>query len=162
MKDYRIKYVDVFRAIEKLQISSSHVILLMGIYLGNYQSIYGDVGLEEKEGYYLYKGIKIYSISSEHTSILILRQEDLPFVYFEPLMDFTLVNSTDLVNDSTQLYCNIQSDSSETSNKVLLLLNAYIHYNEKLRYVRLNIMYQLSDEGNDNFDEIQPINKLIV
>lgn len=164
VKDYRIKYVDVFRAIEKLQISSSHVILLMGIYLGNYQNIYGDVGLEEKEGYYLYKGIKIYSIGSEHTSILILRQEDLPFVYFKPLKDFTLVNPNDLLNDSTQLYCNIQSDSSETPNKdkVSLFLNAYIHYNEKLRYVRLNIMYQLSDEGNDNFDEIQPINKFIV
>lgn len=147
-----------------LQISSSHIILLMGVYLGNYQNIYGDVRLEEKEGYYLYKRIKIYSISSEHTSILVLRQEDLPFVYFKPLKDFTLVNPNDLLNDSTQLYCNIQSDSSETPNKdkVSLFLNAYIHYNEKLRYVRLNIMYQLSDEGNDNFDEIQPINKFIV
>lgn len=164
VKDYRIKYVDIFKAIEKLQLSSNHVIVLMGVYLGKYQAIYGEVGLQEKEGYYLYKGIKIFSIESERASIFILKKEDLPLVYFKPLENFNFVKPGDSIDESIQLYCNIQSDTSSTINKdkVSILLNAYIHYNERLRYIRLNVIHQLSDEGMDNFDEIQPINKFIV
>lgn len=85
IKSYQIQYQSIFKALDALKLDESCAILLFGIYLGKYSSIYGDVaGIEEIDGRVVkYNNVSVYSVnSSSAESIVVMRVKEMPCVSF--------------------------------------------------------------------------------
>ena len=104
---YRIQYKDIFKALDKLEISTSHYLLCAGVYLGNYTAMYGDVGGFDNNGN-TYKGVEIHSMDIQMMSIFVIPKTCLPYVEYiksqpvgnlVPLGDSGLYSNLDEVSD---------------------------------------------------------------
>ena len=118
VKSYRIQYKDIFKALDRLLIKDSCYLLSAGVYLGNYEAMYGRV-----EGYdnihTTYKDIFIHSIDSQMLSIFVIPKECLPFVEYTSISPATNMRPLD---ESNTLYSNIDDISVPGFNQSLFFL----------------------------------------
>lgn len=144
VRNVRIAYKDIKRVLDVIGVNEKNAVLSLGVYLGNYEAIYGkedDEKFVDKDGYRTYKGCNIYSIPSTQKSIVVMRKSDIPFVKKEMLADD---NNLDLIDEKEFFYSNIDriKDLSEEYAQFLIVdrgLNLYSKI--QFRYIRLNIDY---------------------
>ena len=90
VRNVRIAYKDIKRVLDVIGVNEKNAVLSLGVYLGNYEAIYGkedDDKFDDKDGYRTYKGCNIYSIPSTQQSIVVMQKSDIPFVRKEKLAD---------------------------------------------------------------------------
>lgn len=157
---YRVQFADLFRALNRLQLDSErHIIVSLNVYLGTYQSIYGEIeGLDQKS----YNGVGIYEVPSRFAqSIVVLRKEDMPRYAFSNIpMNPARTKGLKLLDESLGLYSDIDTLSSDHS--ALTVARAVQVYDRTPRYIRLNICYDTTQGKCDlhevrSFDETMDI-----
>ena len=143
VRNVSIAYKDIKRVLDVIGVNEKFAVLSLGVYLGNYEEIYGkgeDDKFVDMDGYRTYKGCNIYSIPSTQQSIVVMQQTDIPFVKKEELEDN---KSLDLIDEKEFLYSNINSieDLSEEVQYLIVDRGLYLYSKEQFRYIRLNVDY---------------------
>lgn len=154
---YRIQYKDIFPALKKLHISSSkYAILSMGVYLGNYETIYGDVdGLDIQGDQYKYDGMDIIPITSRIEGLVIIRKSALPFIKIVEDVN----SKISLIDEKSMLYCNIDDMYKTPGSENILKLRKLMQlcYNDQsFDYALLNVTYN-SSLGELDINTIKPL-----
>lgn len=148
VRNVRIAYKDIKRVLDVIGVNEKNAILSLGVYLGNYEDIYGkdeDEKFGDHKGYRSYKGCNIYSIPSTQQSILVMQKSDIPFVKKEKLDD---ENELDLIDKKEFFYSNINriNDLSEKEQFLIVNRGLYLYSKERFRYIRLNVDYNFGFE----------------
>lgn len=144
VRNVRIAYKDIKRVLNVIDVSDNYAALSLGVYLGNYEDLYGkegDVKFVEQDAYRSYKGCNIYSIPSTQQCIVVIKKCDMPFVKKEKLSDS---HKLALLDNDEYFYSNIDDlkDLSDENNQNLYVdRGIYIYSKEKFRYIRLIIDY---------------------
>lgn len=143
VRNVRIAYKDIKQVLDVIGVNKNLAVLSLGVYLGNYEAIYGkedDGKFVEMNGYRTYKGCNIYSIPSTQQSIVVMHKSDIPFVKKEKLEDD---NDLDLIDEDEFFYSNIDSikDLSEEVQYLIVDRGLYLYSKERFRYIRLNVDY---------------------
>lgn len=143
VRNVRIAYKDIKRVLDVIGVNEKNAVLSLGVYLGNYEAIYGkedDDKFDDKDGYRTYKGCNIYSIPSTQQSIVVMQKSDIPFVRKEKLADD---KKLDLIDEEEFFYSNINSikDLSEKEQFLLVDRGLFLYSKERFRYIRLNVDY---------------------
>lgn len=139
----RIAYKDIKRVLDVIGVNENLAVLSLGVYLGNYEAIYGkedDEKFVDMDGYRTYKGCNIYSIPSTQRSIVVMQKSDIPFIKKEELADN---KGLDLIDNVNFFYSNINSinDLSEEVQYLIVNRGLYLYSKERFRYIRLTIDY---------------------
>lgn len=143
-KSYRVAYKDIKKVFDCIGVNEDYAVLMMGVYLGNYEEIHGKNDkehFEECEQGMKYKGCRIYSIPSAMQSIIILKKKDLPYI---DLGEVSKSDSLTLLEQENYLYSNIDSitDIKKESVDLLIRRGAVLYEpNYHIKYMRLNINY---------------------
>lgn len=142
-RNVRIAYKDIKRVLDVIGVNENFAVLSLGVYLGNYEAIYGkedDEKFVDMEGYRTYKGCNIYSIPSTQQSIVVMQKSDIPFVKKEELEDD---DDLDLIDEKEFFYSNINriNDLSEKEQFLIVHRGLYLYSKERFRYIRLNVDY---------------------
>lgn len=144
VRTVRIAYKDIKHVLDVIGVNDEFAILSLGVYLGNYEAIYGkedDVQFVEKEKSRSYNDCNIYSIPSTQQCIVIMKKCDMPFIKKEKLTDS---HDLDLVSKEEFFYSNIDKlkELSEEIDQFLIVdRGLYLYSKEQFRYIRLNIDY---------------------
>ena len=144
VRNVRIAYKDIKRVLDVIGVNENFAVLSLGVYLGNYEAIYGkeeDDNFVDHKGYRSYKGCNIYSIPSTQQSIIVMQKSDIPFIRKEKLADD---NNLDLIDEKEFFYSNIDKieDLSEEKEQYLIVdRGLYLYSKERFRYIRLNVDY---------------------
>lgn len=152
VRNVRIAYKDIKRVLDVIGVNEKNAVLSLGVYLGNYEAIYGkedDDKFEDKDGYRTYKGCNIYSIPSTQQSIVVMQKSDIPFIRKEKLADD---NNLDLIDEKEFFYSNIDKieDLSEDVQYLIVNRGLYLYSKERFRYIRLNVDYNSGFETDMN------------
>ena len=152
VRNVRIAYKDIKRVLDVIGVNEKNAVLSLGVYLGNYEAIYGkedDDKFEDKDGYRTYKGCNIYSIPSTQQSIVVMQKSDIPFIRKEKLADD---NNTDLIDEKEFFYSNIDKieDLSEDVQYLIVYRGLYLYSKERFRYIRLTVDYNSGFETDMN------------
>ena len=139
----RIAHKDIKRVLDVIGVNENLAVLSLGVYLGNYEAIYGkedDEKFVDMDGYRTYKGCNIYSIPSTQRSIVVMQKSDIPFIKKEELADN---KGLDLIDNVNFFYSNINSinDLSEEVQYLIVNRGLYLYSKERFRYIRLTIDY---------------------
>lgn len=149
-----IPYIDMGKALEALDLDHSYAIITMGI---------NNSFFSETEGFncddsnqYLYGESKVYQIPAPDSSIVIMKENELPF--FKSRNDNEgLDGDMQLLDRDTNLYSNIDKLSDKL--RILKVAQCYnLYVPKKLRYIRIKISYNLTSDLM-LLNKIQPINK---
>ncbi len=143
VRNVRIAYKDIKRVLDVIGVNEKIAVLSLGVYLGNYEVIYGkedDEKFVDMDGYRTYKGCNIYSIPSTQQSIVVMPKSDIPFVKKEKLEDD---NDLDLIDEEEYFYSNINNikDLSEEVQYLIVDRGLFLYSKERFRYIRLNVDY---------------------
>ena len=142
------------KALEALDLDHSYAIITMGI---------NNSFFSETEGFncddsnqYLYGKSKVYQIPAPDSSIVIMKENELPF--FKSRNDNEgLDGDMQLLDRDTNLYSNIDKLSDKL--RILKVAQCYnLYVPKKLRYIRIKISYNLTSDLM-LLNKIQPINK---
>lgn len=169
IKDYTIAYEDIFKAFDRLDLDSTkHIILLQGVYLGNYEEQDGNQNnyiynpnqnnfiYNSNTGVFSYNNVNIINIPSQESSILILKISDLPYYEFCEIDDKDLAK----INKDSFLYSNL--DSINPSDCILeLRYKLKFNYNSDLNFIKLKISYNLPLGSNGDLDSIEKFDKVM-
>lgn len=152
VRNVRIAYKDIKRVLDVIGVNEKNAVLSLGVYLGNYEAIYGkedDDKIDDKDGYRTYKGCNIYSIPSTQQSIVVMQKSDIPFIRKEKLADD---NNLDLIDEKEFFYSNIDKieDLSEEVQYLIVNRGLYLYSKERFRYIRLNVDYNSGFETDMN------------
>lgn len=152
VRNVRIAYKDIKRVLDVIGVNEKNAVLSLGVYLGNYEAIYGkedDDKFDDKDGYRTYKGCNIYSIPSTQKSIVVMQKSDIPFIRKEKLADD---NNLDLIDEKEFFYSNIDKieDLSEEVQYLIVNRGLYLYSKERFRYIRLNVDYNSGFETDMN------------
>ena len=152
VRNVRIAYKDIKRVLNVIGVNEKNAVLSLGVYLGNYEAIYGkedDNKFVDKDGYRTYKGCNIYSIPSTQKSIVVMQKSDIPFVKEEKLEDDKGLKQID---EEGFFYSNIDSikDLSEEVQYLIVNRGLYLYSKERFRYIRLNVDYNSGFETDMN------------
>lgn len=152
VRNVRIAYKDIKRVLDVIGVNEKNAVLSLGVYLGNYEAIYGkedDDKFDDKDGYRTYKGCNIYSIPSTQQSIVVMQKSDIPFIRKEKLADD---NNLDLIDEKEFFYSNIDKieDLSEEVQYLIVNRGLYLYSKERFRYIRLNVDYNSGFETDMN------------
>lgn len=152
VRNVRIAYKDIKRVLDVIGVNEKNAVLSLGVYLGNYEAIYGkedDDKIDDKDGYRTYKGCNIYSIPSTQQSIVVVQKSDIPFIRKEKLADD---NNLDLIDEKEFFYSNIDKieDLSEEVQYLIVNRGLYLYSKERFRYIRLNVDYNSGFETDMN------------
>lgn len=152
VRNVRIAYKDIKRVLDVIGVNEKNAVLSLGVYLGNYEAIYGKEDydkFDDKDGYRTYKGCNIYSIPSTQQSIVVMQKSDIPFIRKEKLADD---NNLDLIDEKEFFYSNIDKieDLSEEVQYLIVNRGLYLYSKERFRYIRLNVDYNSGFETDMN------------
>ena len=152
VRNVRIAYKDIKCVLDVIGVNEKNAVLSLGVYLGNYEAIYGkedDDKFDDKDGYRTYKGCNIYSIPSTQKSIVVMQKSDIPFIRKEKLADD---NNLDLIDEKEFFYSNIDKieDISEEVQYLIVNRGLYLYSKERFRYIRLNVDYNSGFETDMN------------
>ena len=152
VRNVRIAYKDIKCVLDVIGVNEKNAVLSLGVYLGNYEAIYGkedDDKFDDKDGYRTYKGCNIYSIPSTQKSIVVMQKSDIPFIRKEKLADD---NNLDLIDEKEFFYSNIDKieDLSEEVQYLIVNRGLYLYSKERFRYIRLNVDYNSGFETDMN------------
>lgn len=152
VRNVRIAYKDIKRVLDVIGVNEKNAVLSLGVYLGNYEAIYGkedDDKFDDKDGYRTYKGCNIYSIPSTQQSIVVIQKSDIPFIRKEKLADD---NNLDLIDEKEFFYSNIDKIEDLSKEVQYLIVNRglYLYSKERFRYIRLNVDYNSGFETDMN------------
>lgn len=152
VRNVRIAYKDIKQVLDVIGVNKNLAVLSLGVYLGNYEAIYGkedDNKFVDKDGYRTYKGCNIYSIPSTQKSIVVMQKSDIPFVKEEKLEDDKGLKQID---EEGFFYSNIDSikDLSEEVQYLIVNRGLYLYSKERFRYIRLNVDYNSGFETDMN------------
>lgn len=144
VRNVRIAYKDIKRVLDVIGVNENFAVLSLGVYLGNYEEIYGkdeDEKFVDHKGNRSYKGCNIYTIPSTQQSIVVMQKSDIPFVKKERLIDN---KGLDLIDEMDFFYSNINKigDLSKKEEQYLIVdRGLYLYSKERFRYIRLNVDY---------------------
>ena len=152
VRNVSIAYKDIKRVLDVIGVNEKFAVLSLGVYLGNYEEIYGkgeDDKFVDMDGYRTYKGCNIYSIPSTQQSIVVMQKSDIPFIRKEKLADD---NNFDLIDEKEFFYSNIDKieDLSEEVQYLIVNRGLYLYSKERFRYIRLNVDYNSGFETDMN------------
>lgn len=103
---YSIRYQDIFKAIDKLDVNGDFVILLMGTYLDHFEAMYGKPqGYREDDGRKYYKDAEIMFVDSRQCAIVVIRREELP--YYEFVEWDAPASGMEVIDEDQHVYSNI-------------------------------------------------------
>ena len=145
----RIKYEEIKDAFNKLGVDGNYVIL-SNVYLDTL-FVRENVGLS-------YNGSRIFGMTSNTNSILILKKENVPYISLDPVeVPNGLTKLSD--EDSSYLYTNIDTITKAINDIGLTVFRSVRLYtpDNQIRYVRLNI----SDYSND-ISELEKLEHFIL
>lgn len=153
-QSYLVKPEDFFKAIDKLGIDKSYVIVNFRVNLDYYINDIR-VALLSKEKY---KDINIYSLEGSHlvkTSFFILKRSDLPNISSKPVTnDIISKYSLEKISESINLYASI-IDLNNTSNDIYNENSEDKSEDEIRKSVLLNVYFAMEFEWKRNIDVIQ-------
>lgn len=135
-------YKDIKHTLDACAVDSSFVVLSMGIYLGNFEELYGksdDYHFEEEGDNLTYKGCKIFRIPSAMQCLILLKKTDLPFI---EISDPTNLKGLEVLDAESHLFSNVDSIKEITEEQQTLLIARGISIKEPNRhidYLRLKI-----------------------
>lgn len=144
VRNVRIACKDIKRVLDVIGVNEKLAVLSLGVYLGNYEAIYGkedDEKFVDMDGCRTYKGCNIYSIPSTQQSIVVMQKSDIPFVKEEKLEDDKGLKQ---IGEERFFYSNIDDlyDLSKVENQYLIVdRGLYLYSKERFRYIRLNVDY---------------------
>lgn len=151
---YTISYCNIFKALKKLGVNDSHVILSLGVYLGNFSSIYGNVeGLEENVNRCLFSDAEIISVASSLSSIAVFLKSEMPYIEYKELdekKDFSMK----CIDKSTALYSNVDELGSK---QPILRVGQNLELVQKggvTNYIMLRVNYNI-DSTKDELNTIE-------
>lgn len=143
---YSIRYQDIFTAIDSLRINGDYVIILLGVYLDNYNAMYGKPdNFRDEEGRRYYGETEMLFVDSRQSAIVVMKRSEMPFWEFVPLENPAL--GMQEIENTTHVFSNIDhlADSSfhlslaraykveyETSEEFALLLVSLNEVNSEL------------------------------
>lgn len=177
--EYTISSEDIFRALDKMQISSEHIVITFGVYLDYFIDKIKNLK-KESDNKFCYNGTKILNLdcSSRHFSqrIYIMRDVDCPFLEFKKPSDEEQMNLLLKEQDNKYaLWLSIEKISDHPEllkepNKISLGDNANLYSlftaiwipmlyfkSDKYPLISIKIKYPLIDEGVcDSIDSVKP------
>ena len=159
---YTVRFMDLLKAWEKMDICQNHVILSFGIYLGTFTDIYGeDNKYTFEKGQGRYNGAKILSFQSPLLFFAILPKDNLPYVDFNGISQEQAkkigLKEIDKVN---HLYSNVYSLSPLGKNVLEVCQRMQLNYRRNTKYIILKVKYT-TDSSIYDFDKIEDINSLL-
>lgn len=146
VRTVHVAYKDIKRVLDKIGVTKDYAVLSLGVYLGNYEYLYGkegDVEFVDQKGYNSYKGCNIYSIPSTQRSLVVMKKYDMPFVKKEEIINTNTTN-LDLIDKEEFFYSNIDKleELSAVDDQFLFVdRGLYLYSKKQFRYIRLNIDY---------------------
>lgn len=154
--DYTIQHSDILKALDCLELDSTqHIIFCQGVYLGNFENLYGkqeNLAIYNDEIYY--KNIPVIDIPSQERSLLILKKTDVPFYEFLKKVDEKDEHLA-LIKSESSLYSNI--DNIDPINPILeLKYYLRFYYKDEFKYIRIKISYNLPIGNVGDINKIQP------
>lgn len=150
--EFKIQYRDIFKALESLNVNKEFVIVNAGIYLGQYEAMYGITdGFVSDQDRQSYRGAYIYDIDCKLSKLYVVSKEELPFVEYvvaSPNSGLTPIGS------NTVLCSNIDEllDENFHSDRFLMCLSRGVKiYSLKdgFKCVCLNITHDVSQGKMD-------------
>lgn len=153
-----IKFEDIKNAFDLLGINGDYVIL-SNVYLRTLESIYGNQGkaFTGEKNILFYNNARIFQMTSNTNSILILKKKDVPYINFEsvePPQDLKRLSK----DDDSYIYTNIDT-IEEALNKIeLTVLRGTKIYEPDyhIKYIRLNISHYSNDVSE--LDKLRTLN----
>lgn len=144
----RIKYEEIKETFDKLGVNGNYVIL---------SNVNLDTLFFRENEVLSYNGSRIFKMTSNTNSILILNKENVPYINFEKVE--IPKGLTKLSNeDSSYLYTNIDTITkalNEIELKIFRSVKLYVPDNQ-IRYVRLNISHYSNDvSGLDKLEDFR-------
>lgn len=150
--DFQIQFRDMFKALKKLNVNNDYVIVNAGIYLGQYENIFGNVdGFVHANDESSYDGAKIYSIDCNLSKVFILKKSELPYVEYVKASPNSGLNP---IENDTVLCSNIDDmlDENFHSDSFLMCLSRGVKiYSLKdgFKCVCLNVTHDASQGDLD-------------
>ncbi len=115
--EYQIQYRDVFTALDKLGVNQDFFIVNAGVYLGNYELMYGKI---EKFNYTMeettYSEAEIRSVDSNQMKLYVVDRKELPYIEYITSSPYSglkpIASNTSLCSNMEEMLDknNIQSD----------------------------------------------------
>ena len=177
--EYTISSEDIFRALDKMQISSEHIVITFGVYLDYFIDKIKNLK-KESDNKYCYNGTRILNLdcSSRHFSqrIYIMRDDDCPFLEFKKPSDeeqrnlllkeqdnkYALWLSIEKIFEHKELLDesmkNKVGDQSDLYSLFTAIWRPMLYFkSEKFSIISIKIKYPLIDEGVcDSIDSVKP------
>ena len=158
---YTVRFKDLMKAWELLNINDKYVILSMGVYLGTFIDLYGKhSSFRYADGTGSFNGANIRSIPSSMRVFVIMSKKELPYVEH---IEMTSQESEELkcIDKDSMLYSNV--DLLTTKNNVLKVARKVnlVHKADFTKYVMLRVEYS-SDSSKFAIDNIESIEKFII
>lgn len=155
-RSFLLKPEDIFKAIDKLKIDDSYVILNFGFDLDYFVNHLKVTGLSDKE----YKGASIFSLSSSHIvrdSAFILRKTDLPNISTNVIDENVIEKySLDRISDDIELYASV-IDMNETTAEIFDEYSHGISEGDARKSALLTVMLSAEFKWKKNVEIIQLI-----
>lgn len=103
---YSIRYQVIFTAIDSLRINGDYVIILLGVYLDNYNAMYGkpDNFREEERSCY-YGDVEILFVDSRQSAVIVMKRSEMPYWEYVPL-EYP-VRGMEEIENTTHVYSNM-------------------------------------------------------
>jgi hypothetical protein len=174
-KSYLLKTEDFFKAIDKLGIDETYVIVNFGINLDYFINQLNVPGLTNNK----YKNTDIYSFSGSHIvrdSLFILKKTDLPYISTKPIADdiiakYTLKKISDTINlyasvidlnhTTVEVYNENKQDKTDDEVRKSVLLSIIIStefkWKKNIEVIQLRQYSEFFQKGIANkLDDIKP------
>jgi hypothetical protein len=153
-KSFLLKNVDFFKAIDKLAIDNTFIIINFGVNLDYYINHLNIPELSNEK----YKNISIYSFNGSQLvrdSIFVLRKSDLPLISTRPInTDIISKYSLKKISDRIELYAKV-IDLNDTSEEVYNENKQDKSDDEMRKSVLLNIIISTEFKWKKNVEVIQ-------
>lgn len=177
-KSYLLKPEDFFKAIDKLEIDETHVIVNFGVNLDYFINQLNVPGLSNDK----YKNTDIYSFNGSHIvrdSLFILKKTDLPNISTKPITEDVIAKySLKKISDTINLYASV-IDLNQTSEEVYnenkhdknddeirksvllsIILSAEFKWKKNNEVIQLRQYSEFFQRGIANkLDDVKPLDK---
>ena len=153
---FSIPYRDMSRALERLSLDDSYIILAMGVSSHFFDEM--DGFSRDIDGI-SFKDVKVKEIASNENSFIVLKSSDVPCFSLRALTAEENTENLAEIEDERHLYSNI--DRLDADSLILKVMLGYcLHVKSPLKYVRLRIAYQL-DSDSVILNRVLPIKNYI-
>lgn len=157
-KTFTIRFKDLMKALDEMKLDDSFIILSMGVFLGNYETIYGKQQsfCVNDNGEYTYNKVRIMSLASSMSSFVIIKKDKLPYIKHVETKDASVVS----IDEESKLYSNIDDINKDNTILKVMRTMSIVQSESPTKYVLLRIKYN-SDSSEHDLNKICDIKNFI-